>query len=196
MLGLLDTRCFDSASAIADAAAREVLDAIGAGCQMIGPDYRYLYVHDVAVTQEGLAREEMLARTACWRSTPSNRDAFDDAEVILLDELALDLGHGLTSLRAKAEREWTQELSRRAFLGRSVGALLIRLPGCRPRGLGTMTPEEAAAILAAAHESLESGLVDVVVWSARRDGYEVLAITEQYDCARVIALIDIAEEPT
>lgn len=333
MPDFLDTPCCDPDSAFTDAAAREVLDGIGAGCQVIGPDYRYLYVNDVAVSQEDLAREEMLGRTvievrpgieetemygalrrcmeerapqwmenefafpdgskgwrelriepvsqgvtiltmditrrkideaalqrshralfvlrgsnqtlvratderrfmddlcrlavdrggyrmawigvcsqgagqpvepvayagpsvgdselgkfvfgasdrakglveravrtgraaiagatasdeesAQWRADAKERgyascialpiiasgktlgvlaiyaaeaDTFDDAEVNLLDELALDLGYGMASLRAKVEREWAQELSRRAFLGSPVCALLMQLP--------------------------------------------------------------------
>ncbi len=46
-----------------DEIAREVLDSLQEGCQVIGFDWRYLYVNDALVQQGRLAREELLGRT-------------------------------------------------------------------------------------------------------------------------------------
>jgi PAS domain S-box-containing protein len=43
--------------------SREVLDALLEGCQIIGFDYRYLYVNDVLAAQSRKSREELLGRT-------------------------------------------------------------------------------------------------------------------------------------
>lgn len=43
--------------------SREVLDALLEGCQIIGFDYRYLYVNDVLAAQSRKAREDLLGRT-------------------------------------------------------------------------------------------------------------------------------------
>ena len=43
--------------------SREVLDALLEGCQIIGFDYRYLYVNDVLTAQSRKPREELLGRT-------------------------------------------------------------------------------------------------------------------------------------
>jgi len=46
-----------------DKIARDVLDNLQEGCQVIGSDWRYLYVNDALVRQGRLAREELIGRT-------------------------------------------------------------------------------------------------------------------------------------
>jgi two-component system, cell cycle sensor histidine kinase and response regulator CckA len=46
-----------------DKIARDVLDSLQEGCQVVGFDWRYLYVNDALVRQGRLAREELLGRT-------------------------------------------------------------------------------------------------------------------------------------
>ncbi len=46
-----------------DRIARDVLDSLQEGCQVIAFDWRYLYVNDALVRQGRLAREELLGRT-------------------------------------------------------------------------------------------------------------------------------------
>jgi two-component system cell cycle sensor histidine kinase/response regulator CckA len=46
-----------------DKIARDVLDSLQEGCQVVGFDWRYLYVNDALVRQGRLPREELLGRT-------------------------------------------------------------------------------------------------------------------------------------
>jgi two-component system cell cycle sensor histidine kinase/response regulator CckA len=46
-----------------DKIARDVLDSLQEGCQVIGFDWRYVYVNDALVSQGRLARDELLGRT-------------------------------------------------------------------------------------------------------------------------------------
>jgi signal transduction histidine kinase/CheY-like chemotaxis protein len=46
-----------------DRIARDVLDSLQEGCQVIGFDWRYLYVNDALVRQGRLPREELIGRT-------------------------------------------------------------------------------------------------------------------------------------
>ena len=46
-----------------DKIARDVLDSLQEGCQVISFDWRYLYVNDALVRQGRLAREELIGRT-------------------------------------------------------------------------------------------------------------------------------------
>ncbi len=46
-----------------DKIARDVLDSLQEGCQVIGFDWRYVYVNDALVRQGRLGREELLGRT-------------------------------------------------------------------------------------------------------------------------------------
>src|SRR5450755_3610861 len=46
-----------------DKIARDVLDSLQEGCQVVGFDLRYLYVNDALVRQGRLPREELLGRT-------------------------------------------------------------------------------------------------------------------------------------
>jgi len=46
-----------------DKIARDVLDSLQEGCQVIGFDWKYLYVNDALVRQGRLARESLLGRT-------------------------------------------------------------------------------------------------------------------------------------
>lgn len=46
-----------------DRVARDVLDSILEGCQVVGFDWRYLYVNDAVVQQGQRAREDLLGRT-------------------------------------------------------------------------------------------------------------------------------------
>lgn len=42
---------------------REVLDSLHEGCQVVGPDYRYLYLNDAAATHGRNPKEDLLERT-------------------------------------------------------------------------------------------------------------------------------------
>jgi two-component system cell cycle sensor histidine kinase/response regulator CckA len=46
-----------------DRIARDVLDSLQEGCQVIGFDWKYLYVNDALVSQGRLGREQLLGRT-------------------------------------------------------------------------------------------------------------------------------------
>jgi two-component system cell cycle sensor histidine kinase/response regulator CckA len=46
-----------------DKIARDVLDSLQEGCQVVGFDWRYLYVNDALVRQGRLPRDELLGRT-------------------------------------------------------------------------------------------------------------------------------------
>jgi PAS domain-containing protein len=46
-----------------DELSRDVLDALLEGCQIVGFDYRYLYVNDVLAAQSRKSRAELLGRT-------------------------------------------------------------------------------------------------------------------------------------
>jgi two-component system cell cycle sensor histidine kinase/response regulator CckA len=52
-----------SAAGAMDRIALEVLESLLEGCQVIGFDYRYLYVNDVVAAQGQRSREELLGRT-------------------------------------------------------------------------------------------------------------------------------------
>src|ERR1700676_2515088 len=43
--------------------ARDVLNSLLEGCQVIGFDYRYLYVNDTVVAQGRQSREQLVGRT-------------------------------------------------------------------------------------------------------------------------------------
>src|SRR3954463_2566309 len=46
-----------------DRIARDVLDSLQEGCQVIGFDWKYLYVNDALVRQGQLSREQLAGRT-------------------------------------------------------------------------------------------------------------------------------------
>ena len=53
----------DLREASSDTVARDVLDSLMEGCQVIGFDWKYLYVNDTVATQAGKSREALLGRT-------------------------------------------------------------------------------------------------------------------------------------
>jgi len=57
-----------SRESLGDSVARDVLDNLLEGCQVVGRDYRYLYVNDSIAKQGQRSREELLGRTmmACY----------------------------------------------------------------------------------------------------------------------------------
>ncbi len=54
---------FDTGKASSEQVARDVLDNLHEGCQVIGPDWRYLYVNKALTAQGQRSKKELLGRT-------------------------------------------------------------------------------------------------------------------------------------
>ncbi|GMW00635.1 MAG: hypothetical protein AMXMBFR84_17720 [Candidatus Hydrogenedentota bacterium] len=57
------TRAAENALRMSEARFRTSLDAMLEGCQLIGSDWRYIYVNDVAVVQNRQPRDQLIGRT-------------------------------------------------------------------------------------------------------------------------------------
>ncbi|MBL9037823.1 MAG: PAS domain-containing protein [Archangium sp.] len=155
----MSSRPYDAASL--GGASIEVLDHLLEGCQIISPEFRYLYVNDLAVKQAHRPRSELIGQTmmACYpgiEATPmfaalsrsmrervadhfENEFTFGDGRKLVFDLRFLPVPQGVCvlSLDITARR---QQLA--AIVSDSADAII----GCRPDGLVTSWNKSAERI--------------------------------------------------